>query len=207
MKSTRLILTAVLLAALPLSAADAIRMQTASASVTVEGTSTLHAWTVSSGTIDGWVEVPAELLEPAPGQEWLGHVRPGSRITIPARSLQSDHAKMTALMLKALKATTHPNIEFELTEVVSQKGVPGGVELQTRGTLTIAGKSRPIELPVEVRRDASGKVAIRGAAPVRMSEFGIRPPTAMLGTIRTGNDVNVKFEWIVSPSPAGSVSN
>jgi hypothetical protein len=30
-----------------------------------------------------------------------------------------------------------------------------------------------------------------------MSDYGIKPPTAMMGTIKTGNDVKVTFRWAV----------
>jgi hypothetical protein len=33
-----------------------------------------------------------------------------------------------------------------------------------------------------------------------MSDFGMKPPTAMLGTVKTGDDVTVRFEWTLGPA-------
>lgn len=194
----------VALLALPLAAAETTRMQTASATVKVEGTSTMHAWSVGGSTIQGFVEIPVALADGSSG-EWVGKVRPATKITIPVASLDSEHKKMTSLMRDALQAEKAPNIEYQLTEVVGQKAAGGTVELATRGTLTIAGKTRPLEMPVQVRRAGGGQIVIRGTAPVKMTDFGIKPPTAMLGTIKTGDAVTVSFEWTVT-GPAAAAS-
>jgi hypothetical protein len=35
--------------------------------------------------------------------------------------------------------------------------------------------------------------------PILMTDYGVKPPTALLGTLRTGNRVLVKFELFVGP--------
>jgi hypothetical protein len=41
---------------------------------------------------------------------------------------------------------------------------------------------------------ADGSIAVRGSVPLFMSDFGIEPPTAMLGMLKTADQVTVKFE-------------
>ena len=120
-------------------------------------------------------------------------------VAIPVTSLKSEHAKMDKLMAEALKANTNPTIKYELTQaVVAQPGAT--FTLDTRGKLTIAGVTRDVEMKVTGTRDSAGTYFLTGQVPIRMTDYGIKPPTAMLGTIKTGNDVKVTFRWAVHPA-------
>ena len=44
---------------------------------------------------------------------------------------------------------------------------------------------------------AAGASFLTGQLPIRMTDYGIKPPTAMMGTIKTGDDVKVTFRWVV----------
>jgi polyisoprenoid-binding protein YceI len=69
--------------------------------------------------------------------------------------------------------------------------------LDTKGKLTIAGVTRDVAFDVQGSRDPHGKYTLIGQAPIKMTHYGIKPPTAMMGTIRTGDDVKVTFRWVV----------
>ena len=157
-------------------------------SVTIEGTSTLHAWTMTGATIKGQIDAAspdnAKVI-----------------VTIPVTSIKSEHSKMDKLMAEALKARQHPEIRYELLQSSLTKGSPeANFAVTAKGKLTIAGVSRDVELAVTGARNAEGKYVLTGSAPLKMTEFGIKPPTAMMGTIKTGDDVKVTFRWIVEPT-------
>ena len=65
------------------------------------------------------------------------------------------------------------------------------------GNLNIAGKSRTIPLSLDLTSWSSGSYNILGTVKFKMSEFGIEPPTAMFGTISTGDDVTIVFNFVV----------
>jgi polyisoprenoid-binding protein YceI len=162
--------------------------------VTVEGTSTLHDWKVASNRIDGEVEVPEGFLAGDTGQ------LPKVRVTIPVLALESGKAKMDKLMHEALAADRHRAIEYHLAAATIRSGAGSQrVVLDTRGRLTIAGRSREVAMEVVVTRQAEGRLLVQGSIPITMTDFGIDPPTAMLGTIKTGDDVTVGFEWKLGP--------
>lgn len=61
------------------------------------------------------------------------------------------------------------------------------------GELAIRGIARPVALDVNLRREAGGWIVEgRGAFP--MTQFGLKPPTAALGTIRTKDVMTLRFE-------------
>ena len=171
---------AILTLALAALAASAERFAPAAgSSITVEGTSTLHEWKMESATINGTVDSDA----------------PAAVVTIPVTSLKSPHAKMDKLMAEALKAKEFPQIRYELMEA----NVPNtpAFNVKTKGRLTIAGVTRELVMDVQGTKSADGRYTLTGTAPVKMTAFGIKPPTAMLGTIKTGDDVKVTFRWLV----------
>ena len=159
--------------------------------VRVEGTSTLHAWTMESPAITGQIQSPTP-------DNWNAAAK--AVVTIPVASIKSEHAKMDKLMADALKAKTHPEIRFEMTSATPRSANGDAFVLETKGRLTIAGVTRDIAFDVQGTRVADGKYILAGQAPIKMTQFGIKPPTAMMGTIRTGDDVKVTFRWVVAPA-------
>lgn len=157
-------------------------------SVRVEGTSTLHAWHVESTAIQGTLNVEPAFFE-------NGTTTPTARVTIPARSLRSDKDQMNSLMWKALKADDHPNITWQLTRAEAPVAAPHGHTIRTMGKLSIAGVTRDVTMPVQVTRNGN-TLTVSGTIPIVMTEYGMRPPTAMLGTIRTGDRVDITFRWV-----------
>ncbi len=191
----RIVITAIALATFLAGVAAADRFVPATgAFVRIEGTSTLHEWKMESTAINGQITAapPAQWTSGAP-------VAGDATVAIPVTSLKSEHAKMDKLMAEALKAKTNPTIKYELTTaIVAQPGT--SFVLDTRGKLTIAGVTRDVEMKVTGTRDSAGTYFLTGQVPIRMTDYGIKPPTAMLGTIKTGNDVKVTFRWAVHPA-------
>jgi polyisoprenoid-binding protein YceI len=187
MKRTLVIATLALAAAL---VASAERFAPATGSlVRVEGTSTLHAWKMEGSTIEGQINAPTPDNWNAPAT---------AVVTIPVTSIKSDHAKMDKLMAEALKAPANPKIRFELTEATPKSTGNTSFVLAAKGKLTIAGVTRDVAFDVQGSRNPDGRYTLTGTAPIKMTSFGIKPPTAMMNTIKTGDDVKVTFRWVVA---------
>jgi polyisoprenoid-binding protein YceI len=159
--------------------------------VRIEGTSTLHDWKMEGTTIDGSIAAPTP-------EQWKSDASDVA-VVIPVTSIKSEHTKMDKLMAEALKAGANPTIRYELTNAVMIQSSPT-LLFDTRGTLTIAGVTRDVAMQISGTRDSGGLYFLTGQLPIRMSDYGIKPPTAMMGTIRTGNDVKVTFRWAVQPA-------
>jgi polyisoprenoid-binding protein YceI len=105
-----------------------------------------------------------------------GRPLPSALSDVDARDIEATIADTV------LRARRFPEIRFVSTAVS-----PGEHEYQVRGALTLAGATR--EVAPAVRR-----VAGRLSAEVRLHQpdFGIRPYSAMLGTLRVKADVLVR---------------
>lgn len=183
-----LVIATLVLAAATVATADRYAASQGSM-VKVKGTSTLHEWTMESSTINGEIDASSPEI-------WKSTSK--AVVVIPVTSLKSEHSKMDKLMAESLKADKFPQIRFELTEALPQNANGNAFTAKTRGKLTIAGVTKDVTLDVQGARDAAGRYTITGQAPIRMTAFGIKPPTAMMNTIKTGDDVQVSFRWVVA---------
>ena len=166
------------------------------ARVTIAGTSNIHAYTASTTT----VRVTRAVLGSgvAGAAFWDAIVKPGAleafEVAIPAAQLTSPKEGLDKNMHKALKVQEHADITFGLTAL--EPGATAGT-LKARGVLRIAGVERDVVLDLTTeRREAS--LTVKGKVNLLMTDYGIKPPTAMLGMLKTDPKVTVTFETVLS---------
>jgi polyisoprenoid-binding protein YceI len=165
------------------------------ARITIAGTSNIHAYTASTTV----VRVTRASLSGAAGPTlWEGVTRPGAiaafEVAIPAAQLTSPKEGLDKNMHKALKAQEHPDITFRLTSL--EAGAAAGT-LKAQGVLRIAGVEQNVVLDLTTeRREAT--FTVKGKLDLLMTDYGIKPPTAMLGMLKTDPKVTVTFETVLA---------
>lgn len=65
--------------------------------------------------------------------------------------------------------------------------------ITVKGDLTIAGVTKPAEITAGYTFSGN-TLTITGSHQLLMSNFGIKPPTAMMGSLKTGDEVTVEFD-------------
>jgi polyisoprenoid-binding protein YceI len=167
----------------------------------IEGTSNVHDWKAEASAIEARIELDAAGLAAPPG----ALVKKVS-ITIPVKGLKSGHDKMDENMRKALKAEKNADIVYTMTSI---EAVAGGTAdaftLRAAGTLSLAGVENAVTAEIAAVRQADGTIKATGTVPVKMTAFQVKPPTAMLGTIRCGDEVKVKFDFLVGSKVVATV--
>jgi polyisoprenoid-binding protein YceI len=125
---------------------------------------------------------------------------PSALISIPVASLRPDKPGMRSDILRALRHDESPAIVFSLTKIreiavlVQREGELGRYRVVARGELTLAGRTRSIDMSAEVVQEAPERFRIAAAQTIRMTDFGITPPTAFFGFIRVDETVTVAFD-------------
>ncbi len=94
-------------------------------------------------------------------------------VEIPVKSLESGKGGMDKNAYKALNEDDYPTIKFTSSEVSASK------------------------IPVSTKKVSQG-VEISGKHTINMTNFGVEPPTALMGTIKTGEEVTVNFKFQVN---------
>jgi polyisoprenoid-binding protein YceI len=88
-----------------------------------------------------------------------------------------------------LAADQYPEIHFTSSEVHPL----GPNHFDVRGTLTIRGIARPSSVDVTLQQESEKALIFRGTASVRLNDYGLKPPKALLGTIGTKNEMEFSF--------------
>lgn len=149
----------------------------------VSGTSTLHDWKMESSQ----GECTATFTLDAAGQ--LNSLT-ALHFTMPAQSLKSEHSGMDKNAYKALKTDKAPTLTYQLTTATL---TPDGA-VKCIGKLTLAGAVQETELLATAKVNADKSITVKGSKKISMKTFNIDPPSFMMGTVKTGNDVTVSFE-------------
>lgn len=159
-----------------------MRVNNASSKMEIDGTSNVHDWTENVETINGTCTATIEgtTLQEISNMD----------ISIPVRSIKSGKGTMDKNTYNALNADKYPNIVFKL-----KSASISGNKVVLNGTLTISGKTQNISMTCGYA--AHGKaLTIKGEHKMKMTQYGIDPPTAMLGAMTTGDDLTIKFNIV-----------
>ena len=153
---------------------------------TLNGTSTLHDWemTASNGTctIDFITNATGDITG-------INSVA----FNMPAKSLKSGKAPMDKNAYTALKADKYANITAKLKTGSVQSDGAGICTVKTTIALTMAGVTKDLPINVKIKKKGANAFEVTGERKITMTDFSMEPPTFMMGAVKTGNDVTVKF--------------
>ncbi len=177
-----LVISALTIMAVTAKGQDVYKLQPQNSKLTVEGTSTVHDWEVKATEFNAETSLKVD-------QNNVSQVS-NVQFTTTAESLESGKNLMDKKIQEALKSKKHPEIKFSLKE----NEVINGEKATISGMLTIAGKTKEVDVEVDFDTQNPQSLGVKGQVPLKMSDFNIEQPTAMMGTIKTGDEVLVKFD-------------
>ena len=124
---------------------------------------------------------------------------PSAEILVLSRELKvidkevsdSDRAKIQSTMMgpEVLDTEKFPEIRFKSSKIEQTSAQ----HYRVNGDLTLHGVTKPISF--DVTSDADH---YHGTAKLNQTDFGIKPPTAMLGMLKTDPKVAVTFETVLA---------
>jgi polyisoprenoid-binding protein YceI len=162
-----------------------------SARITIAGTSNLHDYTASTAAVH---VTHAQVLAPFGVDFWTRLLKPQALafdVVVPAASLTSPREGVDRNMHKALKVDRFPDITFHLDHFEAVTGD----RATAVGLLSLAGVER--EVALDLTLEAQGTIIrVHGRTDLVMTDFGIKPPTAMLGMLKTDPRVTVSFDTV-----------
>lgn len=168
------------------SIAQTYNLNNTASTLKVEGTSNVHDWTVVAEDQKG--KLVAEFAD--------GQLVKISQLefVVKAESLKSGKSGMDKNTYKALRTNSNKDITYKLNKVNNIDCVTtGSCKVTTSGTLSIAGTTKPVEITFDAKVTGD-KITLTGSKSLKMTEYKVDPPTAVFGTITTGDQVNIKFQ-------------
>jgi polyisoprenoid-binding protein YceI len=151
----------------------------------VSGTSTLHDWEMKSskGQFDASILFANDKVTFS-----------GLSFNFPAESLKSGHSLMDNNTYKALKTEKNPNISFVLISGNVTSAGANTYQLNGIGKLTIAGTTIQTDLVATLKYNPADKsFTCTGVKKFKMTQYGVKPPTVLMGTIKTGDEISISY--------------
>jgi hypothetical protein len=167
--------------------------------LSISGTSTVRSWTCAANEFAAAVRPAVDLAPVLRGEKVVSSVV----LTFPVVRIECGNGKMDEHLRKALKAQQHPNVTYELS-AYEIAALADGATVQAAGRVTIAGASQEVRMNLTVNSAPGGGLRVRGETPLLMTSFGVKPPTLMLGTLKVGDGVNIKFDVVLSAHTVAS---
>ena len=172
--------------------ADTLTLQPES-KLWVTGTSNVRDFECAAGAVTVDVSsAPGAVALIASGEKAVTSVG----VRVPAAQLDCKNGKMNSHMLKALKATEHPEIAFELTSY-DLATIATGVKVTLTGDLTLGGVKKSITMIAKAAPVDDGALKVTGTQDIVLSDYGLKAPTLMMGTLKVQDLVQVHFDLLL----------
>lgn len=162
----------------------------------LEGTSSVRSFTCRAARVDGTVATRPGSTSLAVGE--LEKTVGTADVSVAVAGLECGNGTMNGHLRKALKAEANPKVSYRITSYALTGAGESEGKLKLNGTLTIAGTDRPVSIDATAVNEA-GRLRVRGSRRLRMTEFGVRPPTLMMGTMKVHDPVTVHFDVLLKP--------
>lgn len=159
------------------------KFQGSNLELTITGTSTLHDWHMTTTSAEGIVVLTRENQSIS---------IENAEVEFLAETLKSGKRGMDKNAYKALNTEDHPNITFSLDPITIEDGFKGIL----KGDLTVSGVTRKLSLDASVNI-VNGQLKVSGKADFKLTDFQVEPPKALMGTIKTGNEVSIEFNTTI----------
>lgn len=117
----------------------------------------------------------------------IDRVKPGDRAEI-----------MERMRRDVLEVGAFSDISFQSADVSAVTTAPGRYQVRVGGTLTLHGVARPHQVEGELMVFADG-VRLSGETSLRMTDYRIRPVSALGGTIKLQDEVKLTFDVVGLP--------
>lgn len=153
--------------------------------LTIYGTSSIHDWEIEASKCTGTAAVEFNQ------QQFVTINKLDFKVEVAA--LESGKSAMDDNTVKALKGDKFPYITYELVEIKPHTDGSSNTVFDTKGKLTIAGTTNLVNMKTTIQQINSG-LQISGELNIKMTDFQVDPPTAIFGTITTGDDIKINFK-------------
>lgn len=158
----------------------------------LSGTSTLHKWSMDAQTFTG----DAAFGFNDANNHQLDSLTALS-FSLQVKDLKSDEKMLDKNAYKALKTDEYKDIVYKLT---SAKVFPGGKDkrhlVKTVGNLTIAGVTNEVAMDVYCVLNRDATITCTGSEKLKMTDYEVKPPSFMLGAMKTGDDITLDFTLV-----------
>lgn len=159
--------------------------------IKIEGTSNLQSWSADVEKASGTFRIQLEDGKIVRVDE--------ATVVMDATSIKgSEGRRMDNKIYESLNTKSQPNITFNLRDIVALRENPGTARINANGVITVAGVSKVANLNTVGKVLPNGDIEFTGSQVIRMTDHRVSPPTALLGALKTGDEVTVVYRIVLN---------
>ena len=158
----------------------------------IDGDSNVRSWDADVTQANGTLELSG--IENFSLDAFTTDTFHSLNITIPVSGIESDSGRLTSNLQSYLKGDDFPEITFNLTEVTSIEMDGDKAVITANGIVNAAGVDNEVSMSVEAVVNPDNTVTFSGSQQLLMTSFNIDPPTAVMGTIRSRDEMEIIFQ-------------
>ena len=173
--------------------AGAQKFEVKSSKSFIQGTSSLHDWESQITKIEckGNFQSKDKMLNTLNDVE----------VKIEVEGIKSKEGRiMDHKTYEAFTSDKYPYITYSFTTAKISIDAQKNITIKADGKLTMAGVTLPISLTASGKELANGDLQLKVIKKLKMTDFKMKPPTAVLGTIKAGDEITVNFDMVLSRS-------
>jgi polyisoprenoid-binding protein YceI len=169
--------------------------------LTVFGDSSLHKWKLATKNVATTYALDGDASTDIADAIKAAKVK-NFEVRIAVADLKSGESGLDKNMRAAMRTDKYPEVVYKLAHYELAKSTDStNLLAKTTGDLTIAGRTQTVRMDVEFAL-GSRRTAAKGSFTLNMSDYGIKPPTLMLGTIKVRDPVTIRFDVSLKPADA-----
>ena len=154
----------------------------------LSGTSTLHKWTMNAETFTGDAQFDLK------GNS-ISAIK-SLNFSLAVLDLKSGEKGLDKNAYKALKTGEYKDIVYKLLSATILPEKDHKYLIKTRGNLTIAGVTNEVTMDVYCVVNGDATITCNGSDKLKMTDYQVKPPTFMLGAMKTGDDITLDFTLV-----------
>jgi polyisoprenoid-binding protein YceI len=136
-----------------------------------------------------------------------------AELTVLTKSLDCRHKIMNRDMYQTLKAEHYPTITLSISQVlipihsINARWIMFRfkrlihIPIATEAYLTLAGMKRKIDLLVTISQPFSNIYRFTAKKSLLLTDFGLTPPTALMGMVKVKNEIILDIDLYLSAYP------
>jgi len=157
----------------------------------LSGTSTLHKWAMDAKTFDG-----EGTFGFTPGNEHQLTSLTSLTFSLEVQNLKSDEKGLDKNAYKALKSDQYKDIFYKLTSATVLPEKESKYLIKTQGNLSIAGVTKEVAMDVYCVVNPDATIRCTGSDKLNMTDYRVKPPSFMLGAMKTGDAITLDFTLV-----------
>jgi polyisoprenoid-binding protein YceI len=157
----------------------------------LSGTSTLHKWTMDAKTFSGG----ADFNFKGDNSGELNSVK-ALTFSLEVANLKGSESGLNKNAYKALKSKEYKDIDYKLLSATISPSKDNKFLIKAHGNLTIAGVTKEIDMDVWCTVNQDKTITCTGSEKLNMTDYAVKPPTFMLGAMKTGDAITLDFTLV-----------